>query len=97
MIVLIARYHTVPGKRQEVESILREMAPLVREHESGCRDYQASRSLDDPDLLLLYEVYDDMEAVELHRTTPHFKELIEGRAVPLLQKRERELYESVVP
>ena len=51
---------------------------------------------ENPDLFLLYEHYADQAALAAHRETPHFKEIIEGTIVPLLDKRERELYTSVI-
>lgn len=96
MIVLVAKYHVKEGHVDDVIDALREMAPLVAEHEPKCSQYSASRSTENPNLILLYEQYTDMAAVEAHRGTPHFNEIIEGRVVPLLDKREREFYETVV-
>jgi quinol monooxygenase YgiN len=80
----------------QVIAALQEMAPLVKQHEPGCPVYQVARSHDDPDLLLLCEHYVDEAALQAHRETPHFKQIIEGRVIPLLEKRERELYDLVV-
>lgn len=96
MIVLVAKYHVTSGNAQKVAEALQEMAPLVREHEPGCALYHANRSTENPNLFLLYEQYVDTAALEAHRETSHFKQIIEGRIVPLLEKRERELYEQVV-
>src|SRR5438105_4167642 len=96
MVVLVAKYYVKPGKGDEVEAALKKMAPHVKEQEPGCLLYQANRSRESPDLFLLYEQYRDMAALEAHRATPHFKEIIEGTIVPLLDKREREFYEPVV-
>ena len=96
MIVLIARYHCKPGQRDTVEAALHEIAPLVAEREPGCKLYQVSRSQEDENLLLLYEQYADEAALLTHRETPHFKAIIEGRIIPLLEKRERELYTLVI-
>lgn len=96
MIVLIARYHVKPGQGDAVEAALREMAPLVKQHEPGCKLYQANRSRDNRDLFLLVEHYVDEAALDAHRATPHFQQIIEGRVVPLLEKRERELYDLAV-
>ena len=96
MIVLVAKYHVKQGKGDEVEVALKRMAPLVKEQEPGCKLYQANRSTENRDLFLLYEHYADQAALEAHRGTPHFKEIIEGTIVPLLDKRERELYELIV-
>ena len=96
MIVLVAKYVVKAGQGDVVEAALRKMAPLVKASEPGCALYHANRAADNPDLFLLYEHYTDQAALEAHRNTPHFKEIIEGTIVPLLDERQRELYESVV-
>lgn len=96
MIVLVAKYYVKDGHVEDVIDALKEMAPLVAEHEPECSLYFASRSTENPNLILLYERYENMAAIDAHRETPHFKEIIEGRIVPQLEKREREFYETVV-
>ena|SRR5947209_399130 len=96
MIVLIARYYGKAGQGDAIEAALKQMAPRVAAHEPGCKFYQASRSQENPDLFLLYEHYVDEAALQYHRETPHFQQIIEGTIVPLLEKRERELYTLVV-
>lgn len=96
MIVLVAKYHVKAGMGDQVAAALQEMAPQVKAHEPGCMLYHANRSQDNPDLFLLYEHYADEAALLAHRETPHFQQIIEGTIVPLLDKRERELYDSVV-
>ena len=96
MIVLVARYQVKPGKAGEVLEALSRMAPLVKEREPGCKLYQVNRSREDPDHFLLYEQYVDQAAFEGHRTTLHFKEIIKEIVIPLLDKREREVYELVI-
>ncbi|HEX7736195.1 MAG TPA: antibiotic biosynthesis monooxygenase family protein [Ktedonobacteraceae bacterium] len=96
MIVLVARYFCKPGQGDAVEEALREMAPLVAAHEPGCKLYHASRAQDKPDQFLLYEQYVDEAALLSHRETAHFQRIIEGTIIPLLEKRERELYTLVI-
>lgn len=96
MIVLVAIYHGQGGKGDEIEAHLRRIAPLVKAHEPGCALYQACRSQDNRDQFLLYEHYVDDAALAAHRETPHFKEIIEGTIVPLLEKRERFFYDLAV-
>ena len=96
MIVLVAKYIVKSGQGDAVEAALRRMAPLVKSSEPGCTLYHANRSTENGDVFLLYEHYADQAALEAHRTTPHFKEIIEGTIVPLLESRQRELYASVV-
>jgi quinol monooxygenase YgiN len=90
MLALIARYTVKPGHTDEVVEALRRMKPLVEAHEPGCTQYIAHR---DGDLVVLYEQYADRAALEAHRDTPHFAEIIEGEVVPLLESREREILE----
>ena len=96
MIVLVAKYFVKTGQGDQVQAALGRMAPLVKANEPGCALYHANRSSENRDLFLLYEHYTDQAALEAHRVTPHFKDIIENTIVPLLDKREREIYESIV-
>jgi (4S)-4-hydroxy-5-phosphonooxypentane-2,3-dione isomerase len=96
MRTLLARYRTTPGNGDTVAETLRRMAAIVARDEPACTVYRASRSLEDPDVFVLYEEYVDQAGLEAHRETPHFKELIESTIVPLLQSREREMLEPVL-
>jgi quinol monooxygenase YgiN len=90
MIVLLAKYYCKPGKADEVEAYLKEIKPMVQRLEPGCALYCVSRSQENKDLFLIYEHYVDQAALEAHRETPHFKQIIEGKIIPLLERRERE-------
>lgn len=95
MIILVATYTCKPGLGDAVEEALRRMAPLVRRDEPGCLLYQCCRSQENPDVFLLFEQYESHAALAAHRETPHFKAIIEGEIVPMLEKREREFYSLV--
>ena len=60
MIALVAKYYVKPGQVDGVVSALQRMAPMVKEQEPGCTTYKASRSTDDPNLIMLYEEYRDV-------------------------------------
>jgi (4S)-4-hydroxy-5-phosphonooxypentane-2,3-dione isomerase len=96
MRTLLARYRARSGQGDLVEATLRRMAEAVRASEPACLVYRASRSLEDPDVFVLYEEYSNADALEAHRSTPHFKELIEETIVPVLESRERELLVPVL-
>lgn len=96
MIVLVARYTCKPGNRTKVLEQLKKMAPLVASTEPGCKLYQASVSTENENLILLYEHYVDEAALAAHRETPHFKQIIEGTVIPMLDNRAREFYELAV-
>ncbi|MEB3101746.1 putative quinol monooxygenase [Ferviditalea candida] len=91
MIVLLAKYYCKPGNGDQVQAYLQEVKPLVEASEPGCKLYHVSRSNDNPDLFIIYEHYVDQAALEAHRETPHFIAIIEGKIIPLLERREREL------
>ncbi len=94
--VLIARYYVIPGNAPLVEETLHKMAERVKAEEPACLLYNANVDPENENLYCLYEVYADDDAVAAHRETPHFKEFIEGTIVPVLEKRERELYRQVI-
>lgn len=95
--VLVARYQVRQGHGDEVAIALAEMGRAVDNAEPRCLDYRVGRSLDDPDQFILYEEYVDQESLEAHRLTEHFRTLIEGQVVPLLERRDRYVLEPLVP
>lgn len=95
MVVLVAKYYAKPGKGDEVAAALNTMAQQVLGDEPACALYHVCRSLENSDYFLLYEHYVNEAALAAHRETPHFKAIVEGTIVPLLDKRERDLYELV--
>lgn len=95
MIVLAASYFGLPEKGDAIEENLKRMAKEVAQHEPGCVVYHACRSKDNPDFFLLYEHYVDQDALDAHRLTPYFQEIVEGTIIPLLDRRERAFYDLV--
>ncbi|HEX8928000.1 MAG TPA: putative quinol monooxygenase [Actinomycetota bacterium] len=91
VLALIARYRTQPGQGDTVEALLREMTAAVGRDEPDCLLYRVTRSPRDGERFLLYEEYVDEGAMEAHRRTPHFRELIDGKVLPLLVEREVEV------
>jgi quinol monooxygenase YgiN len=49
------------------------------------------RNTDDPGLVLLLERYRDGAAIEAHRNSLHYQELVVRRIIPMLSSREVEL------
>ena len=82
------------GEEDRVGQLLEEITPLVRA-EPGCLMYIAHRSAEDPRTFFIYEQYDDEAAFLAHRETEHFKELVLGEAVPLLENRTSIHYETL--
>src|SRR4029453_12185474 len=54
--------------------------------EPGCRRFDVLVDPNDSTKAMLYEIYDDAQAFEAHRQTPHFRKYL-AEAVPLLASR----------
>ncbi|HYG71182.1 MAG TPA: antibiotic biosynthesis monooxygenase family protein [Actinomycetota bacterium] len=96
MRTMLARYRCQPGRADDVADALRRMGDAVASAEPACLIYRVSRSVEDPDVFVLYEEYVDEAALLAHRETPHFRELVEGTVVPMLESREREVLAPVL-
>ena len=91
MIAIAVRYVVRPGKMEAALEALRRMKVLMAD-EPGCVFYQVSRDRDRENALLLYEVYRDEAALEAHADTPHFKDVVLGEVIPMLESRNREYF-----
>jgi quinol monooxygenase YgiN len=94
VFAIIARFKVRPGHVDEVIELLNQAA-IPSRAEPGCHFYVANRSLDDPDLIVMYEQYESAEAFQAHIDTDHFREIVAGKVVPLLESRQRETYSVV--
>jgi quinol monooxygenase YgiN len=82
------------GNMSAVLDALRNVAPASRA-EPGARFYQPYRDPAEPNVVRLFEVYDDEAAFKAHCESDHFKKWVLGTAVPLLEDRVRALYETI--
>ena len=85
----------------ELDAVLAALGPLVEASraEPGCLLYQAHRSPspDEPNVLFLYEQYEDEAAYQAHAESEHFKTYAVGDIFPRTESRERALYETFEP
>ncbi|WP_329459303.1 putative quinol monooxygenase [Streptomyces sp. NBC_01497] len=89
---VIARYTVTEGKEADVLALLGELASASRS-EPGNRAFEVCRRVDEPRGVVLLERYASRAAFAAHRETPHFKDLVLGRIVPLLDSRVVEQYD----
>ncbi len=92
--VLTARWTAKPGEEEAVLDCLRRLAVPSRA-EPGCRFYQPTRSVDDPRVFLILEIYDDEAALKAHAESDHFKQIGLAEGIPRLESRERAFYETI--
>jgi quinol monooxygenase YgiN len=73
MIIVAGTAKLAPGEIERLgEAMARQMA-ATRE-EDGCEQYDFSRHLSDPDLLIISERWRDQAAIDAHFATPHMAE-----------------------
>jgi len=92
--VVTAKWTAKPGEEERITRICAEMTEPSRA-EPANRFYQAHRSPDDPRLFYLYEQYDDEAGYQAHMDSEHFTRLVKDEAIPNLESREREFYETL--
>ena len=78
MIMITAAWRAKKGKEEELKKHLKKMVEAVGKNEPNCLQYTLHQGLDDKTRLFFYERYTDMKAIELHKNTPHFQELIKN-------------------
>ena len=69
--VILVDFLLKPGSKTEFRRAIDINARASCTTEQGCRQFDVVEATDDPDRILLYEIYDDRAAFELHLKTPH--------------------------
>ncbi len=78
----------MPGSEDRVKEILRELAEASAQ-EPGCLRYDVFQATEDSRHFVLHEEYRDAAALRAHSESPHFKRLVLGEAIPVLESRKR--------
>jgi quinol monooxygenase YgiN len=91
---LVVRMTAPEGEQDRAQELIRRLGEASRQ-EPGVVHYIAHRDPEDPRVFLMYEQYRDKAAFEEHGATEHFKEIALGELFPLLEDRERAIYETL--
>src|ERR1700691_929153 len=89
---VIARYTVTFGNELEVTSLLGQLGEATRA-EPGNLSSAVYRRLDDERDLVLLERYASLDALNAHRASAHYRDLLLGQIVPRLDSREVEIYD----
>lgn len=86
-VYVIAKWQVKEG---QVDTVLELLKTVVSEStkEAGNLFYKIHQGKQDVNTLVLYEGYVDDAAVDAHRQSAHFQEVVVGKIVPLLENRE---------
>lgn len=77
-------------KEEHLQEVLNILPELVQNsaNENGNLFYKIFQSLSDTHTLLLFEGYKDESALDEHRGSEHFKDVVIKQIIPLLKQRE---------
>ena len=92
--VLVVRMTAREGEEERAVELLRRLVPASAA-EPGNVHYLAHRDPEDPRVFLMYEQYADEEAFKAHGATDHFQSIALGELFPLMESRERAVYETL--
>ncbi|MFG6074797.1 putative quinol monooxygenase [Erwinia sp. OPT-41] len=79
---IVAKFTARAGKADELKKVLNAGVKPARAEE-GCIHYDLYRSVEDGNVFLFHETWQDAQAVETHGNQPHFKTLM-ADAEPLV-------------
>jgi quinol monooxygenase YgiN len=86
-VYTFAKWQIKEGHLQTVLDLLSELIQKSTSEE-GNLVYKIHQSLSDSHTLILFEGYKDEKALDMHRGSEHFKNLVIRQIVPLLDTRE---------
>ena len=72
MVIVVAILQVAEGKGNEVVEEFKKLVVKVRQ-DPGTISYNINQAIDNPDKILVYEKYEDMDALKYHGGTEHFK------------------------
>ena len=71
--VIIVEFEIVDGRAAEFKKLILENARASLADESGCRQFDVLVPENEPNRIVLYEIYDDADAFNAHTRSAHFK------------------------
>ncbi|WP_368185318.1 putative quinol monooxygenase [Aestuariibius sp. HNIBRBA575] len=72
MFAVTVTFMILPGQMDRFLPLMIENARTSLQVEPSCQQFDVCRG-DDPDVVFLYEIYDDRAAFDLHLASPHFQ------------------------
>ena len=93
IICVAAHFKARSGQEETVRLLLLQAAAAVRAHEPGNLVYTAHQDPKEPTQFFIYEQYADQTALEAHRDSAHYQELVARQIGPLLAERDVKFYQ----
>ena len=93
IICVAAHFRAQAGHEETVRQLLLQAAAAVRAGEPGNLMYTAHQDPKEPTQFFIYEQYTDQTALEAHRDSPHYQDLVVKQIGPLLAERTVTFYQ----
>ena len=77
-IVVIAEFTVPAAKNDEFLAVCEADGRGSVAHEPGCQQFDTLTCSEQPELVVLFEVYDDEAAFQTHLQTPHYATFADG-------------------
>ena len=95
-VYTFAKWQVKEDQLDSVLKLLTEVAEPSRKEE-GNLFYKIHQSKSDANTLILFEGYANETALEEHRNSEHFKTLVLGKIIPMLENREVIIASELIP
>lgn len=86
-VFTFAKWKVKESQQEKVLELLGQVASETSK-EVGNVFYNVHVSISDPNTVVLWEAYTDEQAVEAHRASDHFQNIVIQQILPLLEQRE---------
>jgi len=87
---LIVKWTINASETSRILGLLPKMVEKTR-NEKGNLSYHIYQSADDHNVLILHERYADQDALDVHKDSEHYKEIVAAQIIPHLKNREVQL------
>lgn len=94
MVVLTAVLKAAEGRSDDIIEEFKKLVPRVRQ-DPGTIAYVIYRATDDPTRIMVFEKYEDQEALKYHGQTEHFKAFGQATRGMFAGRPELTFYEEV--
>ncbi|MCI3936005.1 antibiotic biosynthesis monooxygenase [Chryseobacterium aahli] len=94
-IYVYAQWQVKERKLDSVLEIMKKAAQKSSEEE-GNLFYKIHQSKADKNTLILFEGYENESALEFHKNSEHYQNLVVQQIIPLLEKREVILMDQII-
>ena len=74
MYAVCVEFDIVPLQLENFIGVMRKNAAQSFSNEAGCQQFDICQDPQNPNTILLYEIYDDESAFEAHKAAPHYHE-----------------------